>query len=77
MYVIITNFRARSKLIFICIQFLRNNFSSYSVLVLKIIIVLVLVLVNDRLIIFVLVLILIHEYITARNSVFQLGTRVF
>ena len=62
---IIKNFRARSNFIFIFIQFLRNKFSSYSVVVLKIIIVFVLVLVNDRLIIFVLVLILVHEYITA------------
>lgn len=58
--VIIKNFRARSKLISILIQFSRNKFRSYSVLVLKILIVFVLVLVNERLIIFVLVLILVH-----------------
>lgn len=66
--VIIKNFRARSKLIFIFIQFLKNNFSSYSVLVLKIIIVFVLVFVNARPIIFVLV----HEYITVSEACFAL-----
>jgi len=46
------------------IQFVKNKFRSYLVLVLKILIVLVLVLVNEGVIFFVLVFVLFHEYIT-------------
>jgi len=49
---------------FIIIQFVKNLFRSYSVLILKILIVLVL----EGVIIFALVFVLVHEYITASHS---------
>jgi len=51
----ITIFVNEENFNFIIIQFVKNIFRSYSVLVLKILIVLVLVLVNEVVIIFVLV----------------------
>jgi len=53
------------------IQFVRNIFRFYSVLVLEILIVLVFVLVNEGVIISVLVFILVHEYIIADSHTLE------
>ena len=58
------DFRSQIIFVLIFILFSKNNFRSYSILVLKIIFVFIFVLVHDNKINFVLILVLVHENIT-------------
>ena len=62
------DFRSQIIFVLIFILFSKNNFRSYSILVLKIIFVFIFVLVNDKKINFVLILVLVHENITGTDS---------
>ena len=61
------DFRSQIIFVLIFILFSKNNFRSYSILVLKIIFVFIFVLVHDNKINFVLILVLVHENITGRE----------
>ena len=63
-----SDFRSQIIFVLIFILFSKNNFRSYSILVLKIIFVFIFVLVNDKKINFVLILVLVNENITVAQA---------
>ena len=69
------DFRSQIIFVLIFILFSKNNFRSYSILVLKIIFVFIFVLVHDNKINFVLILVLVHENITDSLANLVFGTR--